>query len=137
MISLEQVHREMNSKTVQNVADVAFDEWHWDHCDPKSRTALKQIIRSAFGGRPSTKHEKLAVEALLMIKFENFMKERKTFMEGEELEQCYSCRNYYLCEALERCDSCDSLMCIECSKLDEDFDMTFCSECYSLSLREI
>jgi hypothetical protein len=133
MISLEQVHMEMNSGMLQNIADAAYEKWFQDE-DEKNVGSLLRSARRAFRSRGiwPTIHEKLAVEAMLMIKFDNFLRERITVMEDEDTKQCDICRGYYLYEALAYCDSCDSSICTACSTLDEDFDMTFCSGCYSL-----
>lgn len=136
MIRLEEVHQEMNSKIVRDAADAAFDRWHLDQRSPKSATELKRLIQAAFRSMQvaSTKHQKLAVEALLLIKLDNLMKEQKTLADGDEIYQCDICSRYYLSEALGQCDSCDSVICIECVKLDKDFDLTFCSGCCSRDL---
>lgn len=131
MIILEKIHQEMNSEIVRDIADIAFEAW-LESQHEKNVDALMGFINGAFHiKRIRAKiHQKLAVEVLLSAKFDNFIKERKTFMQGEILEQCNICMNYYLYEALEYCDSCDSRICTKCSKFDEYFDMVFCSECH-------
>jgi len=131
MISLENVHKEMNSKIVQNIASVAFDKWHQDHRYQKNIDALLSFINSSFRGLRlvPTKHQKLAVEVVLMIKFENFMKEVTNLTGEQSLGQCDICLKFYQSEALDNCDSCEGTICIKCSVPDEEFDLVFCSEC--------
>jgi hypothetical protein len=128
MISLVNVHKEMNNKVTQDIASIAFENWQTEHLSIGDR-ALKRAINSALGSKKSTKHRKLAVEALLMIKLETLMKEVTNLTGDYLLGRCDECRGYYRIEVLEICDMCECTICAACSTLDNDFDMRFCACC--------
>jgi len=123
MLKLEKVHKEMNKKVTRDIASVAF-EYHMDHL-----FSMKQAINTALSGKKSTKHQKLAVEALLLIKFETLMKEVTNLTVDFPLGRCDECRGYYRIEVLDICDRCDCTICAACSTFDKDFDMKLCSCC--------
>lgn len=127
MIRLEAIHSEMNSKLTQYVAMDAFDRWLGDRLEPKTRRELKRLISSSFAvASKPTKYQKLAVEALLMIKLDNYMKEVVSIT--NKGEPCEECLRFYRPGALYRC-SCGVVLCSRCSVYDSDYGCVDCAEC--------